>query len=223
MFLDWSIAPLPVLEMIGLGDFDPSRVASDGYFQRTALIDEAQRISRAFRDGSRDVSSLPPELAVLALLARSCDPATTDDEWLRGMQTLAVSTLPYLPRAEGRDLLQRALPEACLEHANVSARVLGWLDLYRAVAARDGARMAAAAQPFLEDPRSAEWQLNYALEAGMLGNLAAGQPDRTVELWERRPPSLQGTDPSPESKLMLQLARARLASGDFPEQRVSSK
>jgi spermidine synthase len=223
MFVDWSIAPLPVLEMTGLGDFDPSWVSANISFRRTVMMDAAKRISRTFSDDSHDISALPPELAVVALLARSCDPTTTDDEWLRGMQTLAANTLAYLPPAEGSDLLRRALPEACLEQAKVSARVLGWLDLYRAVAARDGARMAAAAQPLLEDPRSAESQLHYALEAGMLGYLAAGQPDRTVELWERRPQSLRDTDPPPESKLMLVLAQARLASGDFPEQRVSSK
>ena len=223
VFLDWSVAPLPVLEMLGFGDFDLSRVTSDRDFQRTVMIDDARRISRTFSDGDRDVSSLRPELEVVALLARSCDPTTTDDEWLRGLQTLAISALPFLPPAEGSDLLQRAMPAACLERANVSARVLGWLDLYRAVAARDGARMAAAAQPLLEDPSSADWQRHYALEAGMLGYLAAGQPDRTLELWERQPPGLQDTDPPPESKLMLDVARTRLASGDFPEQRVSSK
>ena len=222
-FLDWSIAPLPVLDMIGLGDFDPSRVSPDASFRRTVLIGEAKRISRAFSDGSRDMSSLTPELTVLALLARSCDPATTDDEWLRGMHSLAVRTLAYLPPAAGKDLLRHAMPEACLEQAKVSARVLGWLGLYRAVAARDGVGMATAAQPLLEDPRSAPWQLQYALTAGMLGYLAAGQPDRTVELWEQRPASLQHIDPPPEAKLLLELAQARLVSGDFPGLRISSK
>jgi hypothetical protein len=65
-------------------------------------------------------------------------------------------------------------------------------------------------------------RLNYALSAAMLGRLAMGQPDRTLQLWRERPEPLQQLAASPGIELVIRVAEKRLADGVLVSQRPAA-
>ena len=56
----------------------------------------------------------------------------------------------------------------------------------------------------------------------MLGNLAIGQPDRTLQLWRERPERLQRRAATPEIELVIRVAEKRLADGVLLSQRPAA-
>jgi hypothetical protein len=107
-------------------------------------------------------------------------------------------------------LLDAVLPLRC--RTQRSALALVWFALYRAVAARDALRMAAAAESVLEFDRTSEpARRRYALTAAMLGHYSSGRPDKALELWENRTATVGAFETTPELELVLTLARGAQA------------
>jgi predicted membrane-bound spermidine synthase len=217
LFYTWSVAPLPVLEMIGVSGFNHATVTENGRFQRTVMIDEARTIHTALAaaDETSDqgkLVALGPTYATLALLRRSCDEQLLEESWLLGLHVLAESTLSYLDARQATEVLSAALPPEC--RAQRSARLLAWHDLYSRIAARDARTMARAAEAVLASDRESDSARRlYALGAAMLGYLCAGEPEKTLLLWNGREEVVGDVAPTPDLELIVTLALAQSGGG----------
>jgi hypothetical protein len=205
MFHTWGVANLPILEMLGMESFDYSAVVDAPTFGRTTLINRAQAMHAAI--GNRENRS-------------ACDATKQEDIWLSGFHTIAEESLPFLRPADATSLVATALPAECT--ANLSPGLKIWTELYRAVAARNAQGMVDAGEAALQEGNVEDGRLTYALSAAMLGHLAIGQPDRTLQLWRERPEPLQRLAASPGIELVIGVAEQRLADGVLVSQRPAA-
>jgi spermidine synthase len=210
LFAEWSVASLPVLEMVGISQFNLGNVTPNPIFERTMSIALARSIHTALASSENatasDANSVGPTITTLSLLSRHCESSAAEETWLLGLDSLAHSTLARLDAGAATEMLDAVLQPAC--RAQRSALVLAWFALYRAVAARDARGMAAAAESVLElDRTSAPSRRRFALTAAMLGHLTSGRPEQALELWEKRAESIGVVEPTPELDLIVTLAR----------------
>ena len=209
LFYRWSTSLLPVLEMLGIGSFDFAAVTPDTTFQRTAMISNARDVSAALtRQTHQDsnIVSLGPALTTLGLLPGVCEAGGFDEEWLLGLHTLAELSLAFTAPATSAELLEQAFPPHC--RAAASARLLAWFELYQAVGNRNGRRMARNAEKVLElDPKADGARRLYAYTAALLGHLASGHAERTLELWDNHEALIGDLRVTPEIELIMSLAQ----------------
>jgi hypothetical protein len=93
-----------------------------------------------------------------------------------------------------------------------TADVRPWLDLYRAVAARDATNMAKAGETLLRtDGAMDPGRRQYALVAAMLGRLVNDQPAQVVQLWEAERAVAEDVNSLPDVRLLLSMALDRRA------------
>src|SRR6185503_20567759 len=142
---------------------------------------------------------------LLSSLRNTCGGATPQ-LWMDALHSLALSTLAYVDAETAEKLLASAIPATCAESAASPNRE--WFALYRAVGARDTARMAAAATVLLEKSAAmTPEQHEYALVAGMLGFAASGKPEQGAQLWASHGGTSGGNASiGPEVRLMLSMA-----------------
>jgi len=221
MFRTWGVAPLPVLEMLGMETVDYAAVVHEPTFGRTARINGARVLHAAIGEReNRKSSALGPAATVVDLFSGSCDATKQEDVWLLAMQTIAEESLPFLLPADATSLVATALPAECT--ASLSPQLKTWADLYRAVAARNAQGMVDAGEAALQHRDVEEGRLYYALSAAMLGHLAIGQPDRTLQLWRERPDALQRLTATPDIELVVRVAEKRLSDGVLVSQRPAA-
>jgi hypothetical protein len=215
LFAEWSFAALPVLEMVGVSEFDLASVTPDPTFERTMSIALARSIHAVLTSGAEsatgpEAKSVGPTITTLGLLSRDCGSSAAEETWLLGLESLAHSTLARLDAAAATAMLDAVLPPAC--RAQRSPLVLAWFELYWAVGARDAERMAAAAERVLEMDRTSEpTRRRYALTAAMLGHLSSGRAEKALELWGNRTETVGAVETTPELDFMLTLARGAQA------------
>ena len=210
LFFGLGLAPLPMLEMLEVGRFSPAHVTPDRSFERTRKIAEAYALYAALTSSAASELSSPRSrddtlVLLLGSLRNTCGGAAPQ-LWMDALHGLALSTLAYLDAETGERLLASAIPAVCAESAASPQRE--WFALYRAIAARDAAGMAAAATQLLESslPMTPE-QHEYALVAGMLGFAASGQPEQGAQLWASQSGEQGGNAGiGPEVRLMLSMA-----------------
>jgi len=204
LFFGWGAVPLPLLEMLGVADIHYAAVTSDASFIRTQLIRDAQRSLVAFVQHTERVGSGSTLTNRFRALRDACERPGVEENWTNALHELARSSLAYLDASAGRDLLSAAVPPACRD--NLPPDLRAWLDLYYAVAARDGSKMGDLADRVLGG--SGEQELKYfALAAGMLGRLTSHEPDRVMRLYESYKGLVGDESTSPEITLMLALAK----------------
>jgi hypothetical protein len=137
-------------------------------------------------------------------LRDACERPGVEENWTNALHELARSSLAYLDPSAGRELLSAAVPQACRD--TLPPALSAWLDLYYAVAARDGRKMGDLAEQVLN--ATGEEELKYfALAAGMLGRLTTHEPERVLRLYESYKGLVGDASSSPEITLMLALAR----------------
>jgi hypothetical protein len=208
LFFGLGLAPLPMLEMLEVGQFSPANVTPDRSFTRTQKIAEAYARYAALLAASGQSSQPTGDDTLVVLLdslRNSCGGASPQ-LWMDALHSLALSTLAYVDAETAERLLASAIPAACAESAASPNRE--WFALYRAVGARDTAGMAAAATLLLQQSAAmTPDQHEYALVAGMLGFAASGQPEQGARLWEAHGGASGGNASiGPEVRLMLSMA-----------------
>jgi len=208
LFYAWSVAPLPLLETLGVSAITGEPVAATERFQRTVLIARARALYENLKglQGTGEPGSAASPVdgmlaTVLRTLAASCGAPQSEAEWLEVLHTLAVVSLPYLDPQRALDLLETVAPGPCAERASPGFR--SWIALYRAVATRDVTGMAAASDSILDSVASSPPERkHYAMVAAMLGRVATSPPD-TIRIWNEH---TDGADPTPELRLILSMA-----------------
>lgn len=210
LFFGLGLAPLPMLEMLEVGQFSPANVTPDRSFARTQKIAEAYALYAALTNVATSEPNSPRSrddtlVLLLSSLRNTCGGATPQ-LWMDALHSLALSTLAYVDAETAEKLLASAIPAACAESAASPNRE--WFALYRAVGARDTAGMAAAATRLLEKSAAmTPEQHEYALVAGMLGFAASGKPEQGAQLWASHGGTSGGNASiGPEVRLMLSMA-----------------
>jgi len=128
-------------------------------------------------------------------------------EWQSAWFRIAAGTLPNLDPDRAETLVLQATGSNC--GAALTPADRDWLELYLAVARRDAASLATAADTLLTgaqeltDPE----QRAYVVTAGMLGLLQLGRPEDALALWRTHGDTQFATSGIPEyTRLVLQLA-----------------
>jgi len=200
-----------MLEMLGVAEPHYAAVTPDEAFRKTQVIRIARSNLEVLTADEPRASLVGPNALRMNWLrvSRATCAQSYEQTWADALHSLATEALPYLDPPAGAELLEAAAPRACRDRLSAGTRA--WLELYGAIAARDGRRMAEAAEPLL-DQTIAKERKYVALEAAMLGRLATHEPERVVQLYESHRDIAGDQRLSPEIRLMLAIAKNRAAS-----------
>jgi len=182
-----AYAPLPILDMLDPGHRQPRAALSPAEHNPVAGHQATARAMLAYLRGQAVAAQALPasaraSLQVVGRPARpDCDPVQSA-AWDQAAFRLATASLAHLPAAEAEAFTAALEGHACLR----APRLRQWLDLYRAVAARDGQAMAAGARAMLEHRHEqlGDERFGYLVAAGMLGALGESRPAAALALWE---------------------------------------
>ncbi|WP_049768521.1 spermidine synthase [Anaeromyxobacter sp. Fw109-5] len=188
--------PLPALEVLSgaVPGWSETRVTPSPHFTPSRRADAATVLQHALRDGAlgRGAWRLPEDLLAssqeLLGWATRCGPLPG-----QSAQDVALAMFPALTSAEATLAWRTIVESPCAMALAPHDRL--WLELLRAVAAREGGAAHAAASVLLGDPgRLSPPQARYALAAGMLGALGEGDREAAHRLWERHAAVGEGDD-----------------------------
>jgi hypothetical protein len=202
----WSTASLPLLEMLDVANLHYREVTADDTFQRTQLIRNAQASLSVLRGDTPAGSGSDTAVTDLLRALRPSCAAGFERSWTDALHALARETLPYLDADAGAELLTAAAPLACRDRLSSDTRQ--WLDLYTAVAARDGRAMADVAEQLVHRTTTVD-RKRYALTAAMLGRVATHESGGAIALYETYKDLVGDLRSSPEIRLILALAKNR--------------
>ncbi len=214
LFHEWAIAPLPVMEMVQQEELDFAALAPQPDFPRTSAIQTAAAVYTELTgdgDASQYANARTSLLLYFAmqnlkLAAQQCDEPRTI-EWQSAWFRVATGTLPYLNPPQAEKLVRKVTGLDC--GAQLPPTDMAWTDLYLAVARRDAADMAAAANVLLAEDQALgdPEQRAYVLTAGMLGLLNTERPHAALSLWQSFGEAQFAMAGVPEyTRLVLQLA-----------------
>lgn len=195
---EWSVAPLPILELLHDENLRLDNVQLDGSYARVRAVAVADALYAELMPAAGtavDTADQPSEILTLtarnlSLLRARCAMADNESEFLRGWYQTARSTLPFLVPEQASALTEYMAEPACWAGASAYAR--NWLDLFRAIAARDVVGMARFGTSVLQDDKlllqdgALLENLNareYVLSAAMLGLIKTGQLEQAWGLW----------------------------------------
>lgn len=139
---------------------------------------------------------LQKDLEIMRAHLVDCRDPERFDIWFHSLYQLARTINPYLSAAEGRTLWDRLSDRigAAPCGAAPGPAQNAWIALFRAVAARDPARMAELAEQLLgEASELPSSNRQYLITAGMTGYLALGQRVKAAEMWNRYPRDVEAT------------------------------
>jgi len=208
---------VPVLEMLEPGR---GRRAPDPRFEAAysmARIENA-RLAQYAREFLLEPQAPQPlavgtvlqkDLEIVKLRLLGCRDPRELDVWLSSLLRVAQALNPYVPPQLADEVWVRIVAAPC--YAGLRDFQRHWIELFRAVGARDAPRMAElgsgllATQPNLNDDAR-----QHLLMAAMTGYLAAGYPEHARLLWEyyaRRLPRAAGTP-------VFRLLRCHAARGE---------
>lgn len=127
-------------------------------------------------------AALQKDLELVKLRLLECREPRDLDVWLASAARLARVINPYLAPDDALAVWQQIMARPCFGELQDFQR--RWLALFRAGAARDGARMAEHAAFLLAtQPGIGSEAREYLLLAGMSGHLSIGNREAALELW----------------------------------------
>jgi len=128
-------------------------------------------------------AQLQKDLELVKLRLLECREPRELDVWLNSALRVAKAVNPYLAADDAAAVWLRMAAAPCFATLRDFQR--RWLALFRAVAARDTARMAELGEAALaaDDDLSPETR-EYALMAAMAGHLASRRPQQALALWK---------------------------------------
>jgi predicted membrane-bound spermidine synthase len=211
-------AGVPVLDMLEPGlqrrPVNPESRGADGFerIENTRLARYAREyLMQAQPPGPARVGTqLQKDLEVVKLRLIECRAPRDQDVWLHSLLNVARTVNPYLPATEAAQVWARLRAQTCYRDLLEFQR--RWIELFAAVAERDGRRMAELAGAALaEQAELGRDAREYLVIAGMAGRIAAGQLPEAKKLWTRQEPELRNAK-SP----LLRLLRCH-AERDSPQ------
>ena len=191
---DWSNDHLPLLEMLDNSELDFSRVQPVPYAKRVGQIDVASAVHRRLfdKEAAGAAGALPAKLeTAIARLNNREDPCRNSelfDVWLEDTHEIATATLAFLNRREALEIISVVAPDECVFAGSIDNGELRgrWLDLYRAVAGRDGQALTLAGSALVASEMNVSPErLTYAINATLLGYVTTREPGGAMALLEK--------------------------------------
>lgn len=207
------VSNLPLVEMLEghrpawketrvtqVGDFSRSMVTDDAMATRDAILGRGDwdHVSRAIR---RD-------WLLITMMHDRCDPNTDWSQWLDAARRVTVDVVPYVTPAEAEQVVAKLRSNSCT--AKLPAKYAQWLDLWGAIAARDGSQMARLASEML-DAGAGDANLpvrGFLVHAAMLGALAQNRTEQARSIWEKHGKPLMENQPMAfDTRVLVSLAQ----------------
>ena len=232
IFGAWMMPPLPMFEMLSKQPFNYEQLTSVSYLPRVAQADRAKYMSRRLfedtdsADESDELIDLAPTMHYLVELMRnemhSCGPQRSWTDIVFVMHDIMLNTLPFLNVDKAESLVDSIAATSCAVYDTGQASA--WIELYRAVARRDGPAMSIAASVLLsEEANTDEVFHEYLVDAAMLGDIVAGNGQAALEIWNRTGKELlAGRLLAPHTELILSIALDSQASAE-PDAKTASR
>ena len=210
--------PVPVLEML-----EPRRGGQqvNPLFEGAADFEriENARLARYIHDylvserppgPSGATTQLQKDLEVVKLRLLQCRDARDQDVWLHSLWRLAEIMNPGLLPEQAGLVWRRVTDAPC--YAGLARFQQEWIELFRAVGARDAVRMAELGARILAGPSEINQESHeYLWMAGLTGHLAAGDKAGAKQLWDLYSARLKKSVP----KAAFRLLRCHAESGEL--------
>jgi spermidine synthase len=168
----------------------PSFAGGD-YFEKIDTMRQA-RYTHDFllgvpRSGEVSIPArLQKDLEIARLGSADCRVPERLGIWFNSLLQIARHMTPLLSVTQASALWNRVTRPPCTLKLNVEQ--IAWIELFRAVAGRDGARMAAIAEKLLDGNFvNSNSQQRYLFMVGMAGYLMSGSRDQAAALWNQHP------------------------------------
>jgi len=160
-------------------------------------------------------TQLEKDLEIVALRLLECRQPREMDVWLSSALRVARAINPFLSPDDATAPWYRMARSPCF--GDLTDFQQRWLALFRAVAARDGARMAELGARLLDTGRPLTGEAReYLLMSAMLGYLSDGHPKRALELWQAQKSKLRAaSQASPAFRLLRCHAEVESCATDF--------
>ena len=199
-FMDMSAAELAALGSLGvpvLELLEPSRprrapnplFKGAGYFARldhTRLAWNARNFllgAPAIEAEPTTTRALQKDVELLKLRLYECREPRDNDVWLHSALRVAMTINPFLSPEDAVPVWSRVQDGRCFPTLYSYQRE--WIALFRAVAARDAARMADLATELLDTEHDAGIEAReYLLQVAMAADIAAGRREAALQIWQ---------------------------------------
>jgi hypothetical protein len=159
------------------------------------------RYARDFLIGPRQpapegiAAQLQKDLDLVKVRLIECREPRDFDVWVNSALRVARLVNPHLSPDDASAIWLRAQAGPCYPSLRASQRE--WLALFRAVAARDAARMAGYAEALLAAQEALGSEAReYLLMAAMAGRIAAREPQRALALWNAHSARVRAQSPA---------------------------
>jgi predicted membrane-bound spermidine synthase len=218
----WMMPPMPVFEMLSKQLFNYEQLTSVSFLPRVAQAQRAKYMFQRLTDDKHSVTTsdiengVVPTMHYLVELMRnemhSCNPQKQWPALVPVLHDIMVNTLPFMSIDKGVLLVDTIAASSCAVHD--PGQMSAWIELYRAVARRDGSGMSAAASFLLsEEANTPEVFYEYLIDAAMLGYIVAGDGQAALEIWNRTGKELMaGWTLASHTELLLSIALDSQAS-----------
>jgi len=158
-------------------------------------------------------TQLQKDLELVKLRLLECREPRELDVWLHSAIRVARAINPYLASDDAGAVWREIARRKCFSELQEFQR--RWIELFRAVAARDAARMAEhAAQLLASTPELGTEAREYLVLAALSGNLAAGNKSAALELWSAQKANLRAPA-APALRLLRCHADAASCEAEF--------
>jgi hypothetical protein len=195
-------APLPVLEMLYHEQPQFHAIVRAGYLSRVAQIATADWLYSRIVEGVSEETlaarglRMPEQLTSLAtwltMAADNCEDDFDVNRWVSYVQYLMASSLPFMSPYHGANLIDAVDRSECGPQQRLL--IVGWFDLYRAVARRDAAEMASKGRELLQimPANAPAAHRSYLLDAAVLGEIASGRIPEALAICQQYVPDIYG-------------------------------
>lgn len=199
---------LPVVEMLEGRSLDERQVTRSKYFLPAALAHDAWLAHDAILGrgewGARS-ETLRGEWALATFMLDRCDPRADWAQWRATVRAFAARTTPFLAPREAVQMIDRLHSSRCL--GRLPAVNAKWVDLLRAVAARDPLHMSDAASDLLED--NSNEAVAYLVHAAMVAALARDHAQEALAVWQKHGAKLGDARAVPlDTRLLVSVAQS---------------
>jgi predicted membrane-bound spermidine synthase len=144
---------------------------------------------------------LQKDLELIKLRLLECRSPREHDVWLHSALRVAAALNPYLAPDDAAVVWTEIAAGRCF--ASLQEFQRRWIDLFRAVALRDAARMGELGASLLGTQTELRSEAReYLLMAAMAGSIAARKKPRALELWSEHAPQLSRVASSPAFRLL---------------------
>lgn len=193
MFTDWMLAPLPALEMLSKSSPVYQFVSPGQLTQRAKAVDVAAWLFEKLTVTKiSDPTGVKAEVPVkfhyptdwIAASQLSCIAQSNPLRWSQSVLEMMSAALPNLDPERATLMVDQVVESAC--GLRDDPKVQAWLELYRAVALRDGESMLAIGRFLLEQSLYADRpHQSYLINATMLGAVSVGHRREAFAVWSK--------------------------------------